>query len=123
MSERLKKKNACKSAKFFANRLVQVKRAGLDTTLVLLGLMGQQLSAKFAVVAWAREVMLVMPFWTRVIGDATNALFHGPGSNLRFGCGILRHYLDREKRHSWVWAAWQLAWQISVPDAVLGASH
>ena len=37
-----------------------------------------------------------MPFWTRVIGDADpSKLFHMQ-TNLRFGCVILRHYLNRE---------------------------
>jgi len=41
--------------------------------------------------------MQVMPFWTRVIGDGDpGKLFHLQ-TNLRFGCVILRHYLDREQ--------------------------
>jgi soluble lytic murein transglycosylase-like protein len=36
-----------------------------------------------------------MPFWTRLIGDAGHNLFH-LRTNLRYGCVILRHYLDRE---------------------------
>jgi soluble lytic murein transglycosylase-like protein len=41
--------------------------------------------------------MQVMPFWTRVIGDGDpGKLFHMQ-TNLRFGCVILRHYLDRER--------------------------
>jgi len=37
-----------------------------------------------------------MPFWTRVLGDGdASRLFHMQ-TNLRFGCVILRHYLDRE---------------------------
>jgi soluble lytic murein transglycosylase-like protein len=44
----------------------------------------------------ARGYMQVMPFWTRVIGDGdASRLFHMQ-TNLRFGCVILRHYLDRE---------------------------
>ena len=46
--------------------------------------------------AGARGYMRVMPFWTRVIGDSdASKLFHMQ-TNLRFGCVILRHYLDRE---------------------------
>ena len=38
-----------------------------------------------------------MPFWTRVIGDGDpGKLFHMQ-TNLRFGCVILRHYIDRER--------------------------
>ena len=52
---------------------------------------------KFAVSAvGARGYMQVMPFWTRLIGDGdAGKLFHLQ-TNLRFGCVILRHYLDRE---------------------------
>jgi soluble lytic murein transglycosylase-like protein len=51
---------------------------------------------KYAVsVADARGYMQVMPFWTRVIGTPEHNLFH-LRTNLRYGCVILRHYLDRE---------------------------
>ena len=41
--------------------------------------------------------MQVMPFWTRVIGDGdAGKLFHMQ-TNLRFGCSILRHYIDLER--------------------------
>jgi hypothetical protein len=47
--------------------------------------------------AGARGYMQVMPFWARVIGDGdASRLFHMQ-TNLRFGCVILRHYLDRER--------------------------
>jgi soluble lytic murein transglycosylase-like protein len=46
--------------------------------------------------AGALGYMQVMPFWTRSIGDGdASRLFHMQ-TNLRFGCVILRHYLDRE---------------------------
>ena len=53
---------------------------------------------KFAVsVAGARGYMQIMPFWTRVIGDGDpGKLFHMQ-TNLRFGCVILRYYLNREQ--------------------------
>ena len=45
----------------------------------------------------ARGYMQVMPFWTRVLGDGdAGKLFH-MSTNLRFGCVILRHYLDTER--------------------------
>ena len=45
----------------------------------------------------ARGYMQVMPFWTRLIGDGDpGKLFHMQ-TNLRFGCVILRHYMDRER--------------------------
>ena len=73
------------------------RRAGLDTTLVLGLIQVESGFRKFAVSgAGARGYMQVMPFWTRVLasGDAS-VLFHMQ-TNLRFGCVILRHYLDRE---------------------------
>lgn len=74
------------------------KRARLDTALVLGLIQVESNFRKFAVsVVGARGYMQVMPFWTRVIGDSDpSKLFHMQ-TNLRFGCVILRHYLDREK--------------------------
>ena len=47
--------------------------------------------------AGARGYMQVMPFWVRQIGDGdARQLFHVQ-TNLRFGCVILRHYLERER--------------------------
>ena len=74
------------------------KRAGLDTALVLGLIQVESGFKKFAISsAGARGYMQIMPFWTRVIGDADpGKLFHMQ-TNLRFGCVILRHYLEREK--------------------------
>jgi soluble lytic murein transglycosylase-like protein len=36
-----------------------------------------------------------MPFWVQLIGTREQNLFH-LRTNLRYGCTILRHYLDRE---------------------------
>jgi soluble lytic murein transglycosylase-like protein len=41
--------------------------------------------------------MQVMPFWARVIGSGDDSVLFRLQPNLRFGCVILRHYLDREK--------------------------
>jgi soluble lytic murein transglycosylase-like protein len=46
--------------------------------------------------AGARGFMQVMPFWTGLIGQGGDNLFH-LRTNLRYGCTILRHYLDIEK--------------------------
>jgi soluble lytic murein transglycosylase-like protein len=47
--------------------------------------------------AGARGYMQVMPFWARLIGDGqVTHLFHMQ-TNLRFGCAILRHYLNMEQ--------------------------
>jgi soluble lytic murein transglycosylase-like protein len=73
------------------------KRAGLDTALVLGLMQVESAFRKHAVsVVGARGYMQVMPFWSRLIGDGdAGKLFHMQ-TNLRFGCLILRHYLDRE---------------------------
>lgn len=75
----------------------ETKRAGLDTGLVLGLIQVESAFRKFAVSpVGARGYMQVMPFWTRVIGNGDpSSLFHMQ-TNLRFGCVILRHYLDRE---------------------------
>ncbi|GDY35911.1 transglycosylase [Acidovorax sp. NB1] len=74
------------------------KRAGLDVSLVLGLIQVESGFRKFAVSSvGARGYMQVMPFWTRVIGDGdAGKLFHMQ-TNLRFGCVILRHYIDREQ--------------------------
>ena len=74
------------------------RRAALDTSLVLGLIQVESNFRKFAVSrAGARGYMQVMPFWTRVIGDGeTSRLFHMQ-TNLRFGCVILKHYLERER--------------------------
>jgi soluble lytic murein transglycosylase-like protein len=73
------------------------KRAGLEPSLVLGLIQVESNFRKYAISsADARGYMQVMPFWTRLIGDGdVRKLFHMQ-TNLRFGCTILRHYLDRE---------------------------
>ena len=74
------------------------KRAGLDPGLVLGLIQVESAFRRHAVSSvGARGYMQVMPFWTRLIGDGDpGKLFHMQ-TNLRFGCVILRHYLDRER--------------------------
>ena len=74
------------------------RRAGLETPLVLGLIQVESGFRKYAISrAGARGYMQVMPFWARLIGDGdARRLFHLQ-TNLRFGCVILRHYLDREK--------------------------
>ncbi|HKJ71312.1 MAG TPA: lytic transglycosylase domain-containing protein [Gammaproteobacteria bacterium] len=45
--------------------------------------------------AGARGLMQIMPFWRQEIGRPRDNLFH-VRTNLRYGCTILRHYLERE---------------------------
>ncbi len=100
MSERLsKKKKDLETRKEFLQTVwYESKRAGLDVALVLGLIQVESNFRKYAVsVVGARGYMQVMPFWTRAIGDGdAGRLFHMQ-TNLRFGCVILRHYLDREK--------------------------
>ena len=74
------------------------QRAGLEPSLVLGLIQVESGFRKFAISsAGARGFMQVMPFWTRTIGDGdAGSLFHMQ-TNLRFGCVILRHLLDRER--------------------------
>lgn len=100
MSERLKKKKPeWETRKEFLQTVsYESTRAGLDVALVLGLIQVESNFRKFAVSSvGARGYMQVMPFWTRVLGDGdAGKLFHMQ-TNLRFGCVILRHYLDREK--------------------------
>ncbi len=99
MSERLSKKKPDWNTRkeFLQTVWYEAKRAGLDVSLVLALIQVESNFRKFAVSSvGARGYMQVMPFWTRVLGDGdAGKLFHLQ-TNLRFGCVILRHYLDRE---------------------------
>src|SRR4051812_32488841 len=76
----------------------EAKRAGLDPQLVLGLIQVESAFRKYAVSpAGARGFMQVMPFWVNAIGGGHDYnLFH-LRTNLRFGCVILRHYIDIEK--------------------------
>jgi len=99
MSERLARKlpDLTTRKEFLQTVWYESKRAGLDVSLVLGLIQVESNFRKFAVSsAGARGYMQVMPFWTRVLADGdAGKLFHTQ-TNLRFGCVILRHYLDRE---------------------------
>lgn len=100
MSERLKRRKPDWEVRreFLQTVWYESRRAGLETALVLGLIQVESGFRKFAVSsAGARGYMQVMPFWTRVIGDGdAGKLFHMQ-TNLRFGCVILRHYLERER--------------------------
>jgi len=75
----------------------EATRAGLDPQLVLGIIEVESRFRKYAVSrAGARGYMQVMPFWIKLIGRRGDNLFH-LRTNLRYGCVILRHYLDLEK--------------------------
>jgi soluble lytic murein transglycosylase-like protein len=76
----------------------EAKRAGLDPGLVMGLIEVESGFRKYAISSvGARGYMQVMPFWSRSIGNGdASSLFHMQ-TNLRFGCVILRHYLDVER--------------------------
>jgi soluble lytic murein transglycosylase-like protein len=113
----------------------EAKRAGLDPQLVLAVIQVESGFRKHAVSsAGARGYMQVMPFWVDVIGARQDNLFH-LRTNLRYGCVILRHYLDIENGNLFralgryngslgraeypnlVRAAWQGGWSYQPPAA------
>jgi soluble lytic murein transglycosylase-like protein len=74
----------------------EAKRAGLDPQMVLGLIQVESNFRKYAVSsAGARGYMQVMPFWVKLIGGSDHNLFH-LRTNLRYGCVILKHYLDIE---------------------------
>jgi len=113
----------------------EATRAGLDPQLVLGLLEVESVFRKYAVSrAGARGYMQVMPFWIGLIGRPSDNLFH-LRINLRYGCVILRHYLDLEKGDyfralgryngslgkpeypNMVFAAWRGRWKYDGPTA------
>ncbi|MBT9464471.1 lytic transglycosylase domain-containing protein [Hydrogenophaga sp.] len=76
----------------------ETRRAGLDITMVLGLIQVESAFRKFAISrVGARGYMQIMPFWSRLIGDGDPSRLFNMQTNLRFGCVILRHYLDRER--------------------------
>jgi soluble lytic murein transglycosylase-like protein len=75
----------------------EATRAGLDPQLVLGLIQVESGFKKYAVSSvGARGYMQVMPFWVKSIGANEHNLFD-MRLNLRYGCTILRHYLDIER--------------------------
>jgi soluble lytic murein transglycosylase-like protein len=126
---------------FLATVHYEAIRAGLDPQLVLGVIQHESAFRKYAIsTAGARGFMQVMPFWTKLIGSPQHNLFH-LRTNLRYGCVILRHYLDIEKGDLYralgryngslgqpdypnaVMAAWNKYWTYTPPATVtkLGA--
>lgn len=135
MSPRLEKRIPNRQYRIDLLRSVhyEATRAGLDPQLVL-GLMQVESGfRKYAVSsAGARGYMQVMPFWIKVIGRPDDNLFD-LRTSLRYGCTILRHYLDIEQGDlfralgryngslgkaeypNMVRAAWQNQWRYDKP--------
>ncbi len=99
MSHRLAKRmpDRLQREEFLVTVHYEAKRAGLDPQMVLALIQVESNFRKYAVSrAGARGFMQVMPFWVKLIGAGDENLFH-LRTNLRFGCVILRHYLDIER--------------------------
>jgi soluble lytic murein transglycosylase-like protein len=99
MSRRLEKRMPDRQNRldFLKTVRYEAQRAGLDPQLVLGLIEVESGFRKHAVSsAGARGYMQVMPFWVREIGSSEQNLFN-LRTNLRYGCTILRHYLDIEK--------------------------
>jgi len=75
----------------------EAHRAGLEAELVLAVIEVESSFNRWAISSvGARGLMQVMPFWVNEIGNPEDNLFHLQ-TNIRLGCKILRHYIDREK--------------------------
>ena len=99
MSQRLAKRlpDATYRQEFLRSVHYEATRAGLDPQLVLGLIQIESAFKKYAVSSvGARGYMQVMPFWVKSIGNSDHNLFH-LRLNLRYGCTILRHYLDIER--------------------------
>ena len=100
MSERLKRRKSehATRVEFLETLWYESRRAGLEPELVLGLIQVESGFRKYAVSrAGAIGYMQVMPFWSRLIGDGDAARLFHMQANLRFGCVILRHYLDMER--------------------------
>jgi len=98
MSNRLKKRmpNPRKRLRLLKQIHYEANRAKLAPELVLSVIEVESNFNRWAISrVGARGLMQIMPFWLKEIGKPNDDLFK-PITNLRFGCTILRHYLDRE---------------------------
>ena len=84
-------------ATIFSPPCITRRRARVSIPQLVLGVIQHESAfRKYAVsIAGARGYMQVMPFWANLIGSPQHNLFH-LRTNLRYGCVILRHYLDIE---------------------------
>ena len=99
MSARLKRRMSDDRARIelLKNVHYEATRADLPPELVLAVIETESNFNRWAIsVVGAQGLMQIMPFWLNEIGREGDNLFT-VSTNLRFGCTILRHYLDREK--------------------------
>ena len=99
MSGRLQKKVPDPEERLYILKRVHLEaaRADLPAELVLAVIDIESNFDQYAVSrVGAQGLMQIMPFWMKEIGRPDDNLFK-VDTNLRMGCTILRHYLDREK--------------------------
>lgn len=99
MSNRLKRRLPDDQVRteFLESAWYEATRAGLDPGMVLGLIQVESAYRKYAVsIVGARGYMQVMPFWTKVIGDSNRRALFDMQTNLRYGCSILRMYIDME---------------------------
>ncbi len=101
MSGRLKRYRNMRDDKIRLDLLRMVHqeatRAGLQPELVLSVIQVESAFDRFALsYVGAQGYMQVMPFWKNELGRTEDNLMD-TRTNLRYGCTILKHYLDREK--------------------------
>ena len=99
MSARLQRKLPDQQTRheFLATVWYEARRAGLEPGMVLGLIQVESAYRKYAVsLVGARGYMQVMPFWTNVIGDRDRSALFNMQTNLRYGCAILRMYIDME---------------------------
>jgi soluble lytic murein transglycosylase-like protein len=73
----------------------EANRAGLDPHLVLAVIDIESNFDRYAKShVGAQGLMQVMPFWKEVYGNSLDDLYN-PLVSLRYGCTILRHYMDK----------------------------
>jgi len=99
MSQRLEKRVSDHGFRIelLKNVHYEARRAELPPELVLAVIEVESNFSQYAIsVAGARGLMQVMPFWLKEIGKPGDSLFRIQ-TNLRFGCTILKYYLQKEK--------------------------
>ena len=120
------KRHPVERQEFLQTLWYEARRAGLSLSLVLGLVQVESGFRKYAISsAGARGYMQVMPFWSRLIGDGDESLLFQMQTNLRFGCVILRHYLDRERGDLFMGLGRYNGsrGQAAYPQAVLGAQR
>jgi len=99
MSNRLKSRVPDHDARLelLKNIHYEANKAGLAPELVLAVINVESNFNRWAISrVGAQGLMQIMPFWRNEIPQAGDNLFD-IRTNLRFGCTILKHYLDKEK--------------------------